>query len=309
MKKIKFDSKEAIIFDVRSFSINDGPGIRTTVFFKGCPLSCIWCHNPEGLLMKPEIVFRSSRCHFQEHICQVNCPHNSIVRYKGRIIIKNSCQLCMHCVQNCPSEAFSLIGASYSLEELVSRLQQDELFFRQSGGGVTFSGGEPLMQSEFLIDLLDLIKRKYSWHTAVDTCGYVNQKILEKIVKSSDLFLFDLKLIDDHLHQKYTGVSNKIILDNFSFLVENGANLQVRIPLIPEITASKENISAIANFLSRFQQKFPISLLNYHRSVQSKYQMLNRDYLLSDLKPLSLEQLENIKSLLANVASIFYQGE
>jgi pyruvate formate lyase activating enzyme len=215
-------SDHGIIFNIQRFSVNDGPGIRTTVFLKGCQLACRWCHNPEGRAMEIE--------HKNGHI----------------------------------------IGKAYDAEELMTIIEKDRVFYDESGGGVTFSGGEPLAQPEFLSEMLRLC-RQAGIHTAVDTTGYADMDIFQDILPNTDLFLYDLKLMDPVLHLKYTEVSNHEILENLEFLIQNKAGIIIRIPMIPGITATQSNLGQIKNYLSRFRSKPEINLLPYHRIADGKY--------------------------------------
>lgn len=215
-------ASKGLIFNIQRFSVHDGPGIRTTVFLKGCPLKCWWCHNPEGLGFDPEM--------------------NGI---KG-------------------------IGKYYTIDVLFEEIIKDRIFYEESGGGVTFSGGEPLSQIDFLTDILDRCNSA-GIHTAVDTSGYANQILPKKITGKTDLFLYDLKLMDPVQHLKYTEVSNTEILDNLDYLLRIKAELIIRIPMIPGITAITENMKAIRDFLNDYDNKPPVHLLTYHKIAEGKY--------------------------------------
>ena len=236
------------VFNVQHFSLHDGPGIRTTVFFKGCPLRCIWCHNPESF--KKEI-----QAAFAEEIC-IDCGickgvHNEIS------------------AENCPSGAIEVIGRDISIDELMFEILKDKDYYDTSGGGVTFSGGEPLMQPEFLLSVLKDC-RKHGVHTAVDTCGHTSTERFSAISDLTDLFLYDLKLIDDELHKNFTGVSNSLILESLKYLSRLGKRIFIRIPLIPGITNTEDNINEIKGFLKtiKFEQ---INFLSYHSLAKNKY--------------------------------------
>lgn len=249
------------IFNIQHFSLHDGPGIRTTVFFKGCPFRCIWCHNPESFKKEIQTVFDKERC--------INC---GICKEVSNEISAD----------NCPSGAIEVIGRDISIDELMFEILKDKEYYDTSGGGVTFSGGEPLMQPEFLQAVLKEC-RKLGIHTAVDTCGFASAEIFSVINGLTDLYLYDLKLIDDVLHKKFTGVSNSLILENLKNLSDSGKRVFVRIPLIPGITDTEENIIGIIEFLK--QIKFgQINLLSYHALAKNKYIKLGLEYGISDLK-------------------------
>lgn len=235
-------SATGIIFDLKRYAIHDGPGIRTTVFFKGCPLDCWWCHNPESRQPEPEVIERSD-------------DGNS-----GRIF---------------RSESDNIIGRTVSVDEVMEEILSDVVFYDQSGGGVTFSGGEPMFQLPFLIDLLKQC-RKYGIHTAVDTCGYASADDFASINGMVDLFLYDIKLMDDTAHRKYTGVSNKIILDNLRNLAESGADINVRIPMIPGFTDTDANLDAIADYISSLENIEVVCLLPYNKFGEDKLKRFSK---------------------------------
>jgi len=257
---------KGLIFDIPRFMVHDGPGIRTSVFFKGCPLNCWWCHNPES------------------HSCQ---PEESLktLTLDGK---KNSFK--------------EMIGRWMSVEEVMTELKMDRIFYLKSGGGVTFSGGEPLMQPEFLLQLLKECKANIL-HTALDTSGYADPEIIQQIQPYTDLFLYDLKLMDDTDHIRYTGVSNKSILENLMYLILEGKQVLIRIPVIPGITDTKKNILAIKKFLSQLmkerQSAFPlvhISLLPYHSFAKNKYTRFHIENKMKHLSDLTKESLLPIKN-------------
>jgi len=257
---------EGVVFDLRRYSVYDGPGIRTTVFLKGCPLNCIWCHNPESQKLQPE-------------------------SFK-RIVKKN--------LGYSHSETTEFFGKIVTADEIMTEIERDILFFDDSGGGVTFSGGEPLVQLDFLNELLYRCNKK-GIHTAVDTSGCMPTANFEKIIDKTDLFLFDIKLIDEEEHKKYTGSSNRVILDNLKFLAESGKNINIRVPLIPGITDTVENLTGIKNFIDRFQSIKTISLLPYNEIAENKYTRLNKTFLPGTLVTQSAEQLKEIESIFENI--------
>jgi pyruvate formate lyase activating enzyme len=248
-----------IIFDIKRFAVHDGPGIRTTVFMKGCPLSCQWCHNPES---------RSA------DICTVP----KTVRMGDKTFTEDE-----------------IVGREMTVEEVMKELQKEQIFMEESGGGVTFSGGEPLQQTDFLLEMLAACKLQ-NMHTTVDTTGFSNWKTLEKVAQYTDLFLYDLKLIDDNLHKTYAGVSNTLILENLEKLVELGKKVRIRIPIIPGITFTEENINQTIDYLSGL--KFPIEgvdLLPYHNTAAHKYERFGIENKLGELKSIRKSDLEDTK--------------
>lgn len=221
-----------IIFDVKRFSIHDGPGIRTTVFFKGCPLACLWCHNPESQSRAPQIMLRPSRC-IACGACVDECAEGAITWNGGGVLTNRAlCTSCGVCTQACVAEARELVGRKVTTAEIMAEISRDLAFYDESGGGVTFSGGEPLLQADFLLELLRECKRQ-EIHTAVDTSGAASWAALAQIAPFVDLFLYDLKLMDEARHKAATGAGNRLILDNLGRLAATGAAIQLRVALIP----------------------------------------------------------------------------
>lgn len=286
---------KGIIFDIKRYAIHDGPGIRTTVFFKGCPLRCLWCHNPEGLVPEPELTLIKTRCLQDCNECVESCTREALSRPDPNIFIdREKCDLCGDCVQVCPTEALEIIGKWMSIEEVMKEIEKDMIFYDDSEGGVTFSGGEPLLQLEFLNALLEECKKK-GIHTSLDTSGHAPIESLEKIKDKVDLFLYDIKMIDDEKHKKTTGVSNKSILDNLKKLSEKGNKIVVRIPVIPGINDADEDISKIAEFITTLGEIKEICLLPYHNIGKHKYEKLDRSFMMKKIEPLSEENKEKIK--------------
>lgn len=290
--------KSGIIFDIKRYAIHDGPGIRTTVFFKGCPLRCWWCHNPEGLVPETELTFIKTRCLEDCDECVKKCPKDAILRADNIISIdRKKCDICGECTLVCPTEALIISGKNMSVEEVMKEIDKDMVFYDESMGGVTFSGGEPLMQLEFLSALLEECKKR-GFHTTLDTSGYARPEEIDKIKDKVDLFLYDVKMVDDKKHKETTGVSNKLILDNLKKLSKNGGNIVVRIPVIPEINDTDEEITKIAEFISSLKEVKDISLLPYHTLADQKYERLNKSYLMQKTPPYSEEKIEKIKKKL-----------
>jgi len=288
--------KKGIIFDIKKFAIDDGPGIRTTIFFKGCPLRCWWCHNPEGQVLAPELIYRRRRCTGCAE-CVKDCPSKALSCVDGNISInRKKCNLCGRCSQRCPTDALSIIGKEMSVKEVLKEIDKDSIFYDESKGGVTVSGGEPLLQIGFLNALLEECKER-NIRTAVDTCGYASRKAIDKIRDKVDLFLYDFKVMDEKKHRKYTGVSNKPILENFERLAENGSNILVRFAIIPGINDNQDNITKMAEFVLSHGVK-NICLLPYHRTGIDKYKGLSRSYKLEKTQTPSDQNLRLIKEKL-----------
>jgi pyruvate formate lyase activating enzyme len=264
------------IFDIKRFSIHDGPGIRSTVFLKGCPLVCQWCHNPESQSFQPELIFRPERC-LACGACVDDCPHGNIKLEDGNILHnKDYCLACGACCRTCYPGARELIGREVTPEEVLQEVIRDNVFYKESGGGVTFSGGEPLSQADFLEECLALSKEA-GLSTVLDTCGYGSWGDLQRQLSYLDLVLFDLKVLNDDLHQKYTGISNQGILNNFRKLMESEVNVAVRRPVIPGINDSAEEIQNLGEFLKAYNGTIKIDLLPYHSLSSDKYLRLGRD--------------------------------
>jgi pyruvate formate lyase activating enzyme len=273
------------------FSLHDGPGIRTTVFLKGCPLSCLWCHNPESQSRKPEVMYAEDRC-VRCGDCVKACEHGALTWADGPIRDLSRCLQCGECAKACFADARRMVGECVSVSEIVARLRRDLVFFDQSGGGVTFSGGEPLMQPEFLFAALKSCKAQ-GIHTAVDTCGHASLETMARIASVADLFLFDVKLVDPERHKEFTGVSNVLILKNLASLVESKKRVMVRIPVVPGVNDDEANITASMDLLSRMGVQH-VDLLSYHQTGTEKYQRLGSKYELQNLVPPSPEMMNDL---------------
>lgn len=293
-KKIK-----GSIFDIKRYAVHDGPGIRTTVFFKGCSLNCSWCHNPEGKEREPQIMYRPEKCAEKCFACIPVCPPQAISKKGKKIKIdQTKCDLCGKCADVCVYEALEIIGKEITVEELIKEIEKDKLFYDQSGGGVTISGGEPFMQPEFLEVLLDELKKR-EIHTAVDTSGYVSPEILERLYPQVDLFLYDIKLMDKKKHKQYTGVDNSQILENLKTLSSKEKPVVVRIPLISGVNDDEKNILGLAQFLFSLNLN-KINLLPYHRGWVEKYKRLRKKAPQGGFHPPSDKKSEEIKKTLEN---------
>lgn len=269
---------EMMIFDIKPYSINDGPGIRITIFLKGCPLSCVWCHNPEGISPHVQKLYSHVKC-IGCGTCVENCPTNALkLTPDGIITDADLCDLCGICADVCPTRAMEMSGKEVTVEEILSRIRRETVMMDHSEGGVTISGGEPMMQSGFLIELLDALGRE-GMHRAVDTSGFSKTENLLEVAKRTDLFLYDLKMMDPEKHKKFTGVSNEKILENLNVLAASRAKINIRIPLMRGINADEENIRQSAGFVAALPgEKKLVSLLPYHNIAIHKYGKLGQEY-------------------------------
>ncbi|HSB67265.1 MAG TPA: glycyl-radical enzyme activating protein, partial [Anaerolineales bacterium] len=250
-----------IIFDIKRYAINDGPGIRTAVFLKGCPLECWWCHNPEGQSSKPQIMYRPNRCKSMQ-ACLEACPVGAITWNDGPQTDWNICDHCGKCADVCYSGARELIGREVDVDQLMAEIERDIPFYDQSVGGVTFTGGEPLLQMKFLDEILVACKKQHI-HTTVDTSGYSSWANLQTILPIVDLFLYDIKLMDATKHLKYTHVSNRRILSNLEKLSAEGASIIVRLPLIPGVNDDEENLHQCGSFLASIRNLQGVEVMPY----------------------------------------------
>lgn len=281
--------------NIQRYSLNDGPGMRTTVFIKGCELKCPWCHNPETQSFKPDIFFKAEKCK-SCGICQKVCPSDAIdLTSPDRRIIRRKCSLCLECVKNCPYKALEQIGLPVDEEKLLKEILSDKVFYQNSKGGITISGGEPLTHPEFVLKILKRVK-KTGINTCLDTCGYANWDDLEMLIPYLDLVLYDIKCIDDELHKSHTGVSNKLIIENFVKLVNSGAKVRVRIPIIPGFNYTIKQIEKIADFVERYPIE-GVDILPYHNFGRVKYRMLDKPYGLKDRANLTKEDVKPYQNI------------
>ncbi|MFC1994245.1 glycyl-radical enzyme activating protein [Chloroflexota bacterium] len=285
-----------IIFNIQRFSVEDGPGIRTSVFLKGCPLMCPWCSNPESQNTFPEVVHRDSLCN-QCGLCVKACGLNAISLDDKTVSINRTiCNNCAECVKVCLPEALTVYGTNVSVDDVFDEIRKDMIYYRNSGGGITASGGEPLVQSDFVAALFQRCQAA-GLHTTLDTCGYANQNALNKVLQYTDLVLFDLKIVDQETHSRVLKASQEPVLRNLNLLADRGRNMLIRVPLIPTFIDTKENLKAIANLISKLDRGIKVEVLPYHRYGTGKYHMLDRTYELDNLTSQTEEQMNDIKKL------------
>ncbi|MHA1437317.1 MAG: glycyl-radical enzyme activating protein [Promethearchaeota archaeon] len=286
-----------MIFEIQKMSTEDGPGIRTTVFFKQCPLKCIWCHNPESILKIPQLQWFEHKC-IGCLTCIETCKQKALkLDKKGMHIDRNKCKSCGECVEECPSTALKLLGEWWNLEDLFKEIEKDKVYYIKSGGGITVSGGEPTMQPDFIENFLRICKEN-GISTALDTCGYASKKIYERLLTYVDLILFDIKVIDSKKHKEFTGVPNEKILDNAIWLVnileKTNKEMWIRTPIIPGYTATEDNIKGIGDFIVNKLKNFPNrwDLLAFNNLCTAKYERLDLNWVLKDEPLMKKEEME-----------------
>lgn len=287
--------EKGITFNIQKFSIHDGPGIRTTVFFKGCPLRCEWCSNPESQIKNVQILHDQSKCSYCLS-CVAACPNGAITHEDNKIIInEDKCVGCLTCVNSCPNRALSYEGDYQTIEEIVDICMQDIDFYEESGGGVTISGGEGMSQPEFLKRLIAELK-KNSVHVAIETTGYVKKETFEELARELDLLLFDVKHYDREKHYNGTKVYNDLIVENLKWAIDNGIEVLPRIPVIPDFNDSLEDAEGLAKLLVEVGAK-KVQLLPFHQFGEKKYELLNRNYKYKNKKALYPEDLEEYQKI------------
>ncbi len=272
------------IFNIQRFSTEDGPGIRTTVFLKGCPLTCLWCANPESQQTRRQLAHNDALCD-QCGRCLTACSKQAIeLTATGIRVNRDLCDNCGACVKVCGPRALRMIGDDKTVDEVVEEVLRDRLYYRSSQGGVTCSGGEPLMQAPFVAALFERCQDE-GLHTTLDTTGHGSARALTAVLGHTDLVLFDLKVMDDALHRQTTGITNRQILRNARLVSDSPAQMIVRVPLIPGVSDTDENVTAIARFVRELRPGIVVNVLPYHRFGMNKYAMLDRAYPMNDAQP------------------------
>jgi pyruvate formate lyase activating enzyme len=289
--KTETDIRTGMVFNIQRYSLNDGPGIRTVIFLKGCPLRCDWCCNPESISSQPHLTFSPEPC-IQCGRCVEACPTGART---AAGLEEDTCTLCGACVEACPTGALEILGEIMSVEDILREVEKDRQFYQSSGGGVTISGGEILAQWRFALSLMRALGEKYL-HIAIETTGYGSWERLRAVAAESDLVLYDLKVMDPAKHERHTGVSNEIILENARKLARTGAHMVYRVPLIGGVNADEENTARVADFAGETGIG-EVHLLPYHRLGESKYAKLDREYRCEAVTP-DDELVERLVSLL-----------
>ena len=298
---------ETLISQIQKFSVNDGPGFRTNVYLKGCPLHCHWCHNPETQSFGREIYWKSRLC-VQCGECLEACPREAInppivpeeAQKEGSTyqkIITENCDLCLKCVDSCKYNALEIVGEPANIDKILEEVEQDRIFYNNSGGGMTLSGGEPTAHGEFGLKLLDAAKSR-KLHLCLDTSGFCQWDVLKKFVDKVDLVLYDLKHLNSELHQKMTGVPNDLILENLKRLTGTDCKIWLRILVIPDFSETIEYHKEVVKFLSALPRKIDrIDLLPYHNWCEDKYKWLGREWLMADHQAIDPVEVEILKDI------------
>jgi pyruvate formate lyase activating enzyme len=290
-------STSGTIFDIKHFAVHDGPGIRTTVFLKGCPLSCLWCHNPESISPSLQLLFTPRKCIGCNH-CFEACPEGVHRKVNDmHVIDREKCRTRGDCVDGCYAGALEMAGYEATVDDAMEEVLRDRTFYANSGGGVTLSGGEPLAQHEFSAGLLRAAKDQ-GLHTALDTSGHAPWPRLEKTLRHTDLVLYDLKHMDPERHAELTGVSNELIHENLRRLDRLGTSTWIRIPLIPGLNDDDANLKATGELLSQFENIELVEILRYHRFAETKYASAGMEYTLKGLEPPTEAEAESSRHIL-----------
>ncbi|MBV4418854.1 glycyl-radical enzyme activating protein [Clostridium tyrobutyricum] len=297
----------ALVFNIQGYSINDGPGIRTIIFLKGCPLSCLWCSNPESQSINQQVVTTVGKC-INCSACIEKCKFGACILNDEKVEFEiDKCTSCGECLEICPTNAKEVIGKCMTIDDVISEIEKDKQFYINSGGGVTFSGGEPTLQYNFLKEIVPKLKEK-GMHVAIETTGYCEWKKFWTSVKDMDLVLFDLKQMDNEKHKKYTGVSNNIILENAAKISKLKETI-FRLPVIPGYNDNRENFEAIANMIKRIQFNGKVNLLPYHSYGKNKYDKVGKKYALCQVQTPSKEKMKSIVDIFRTngVNNVFIQ--
>lgn len=295
--------EHAHIFNIQRYSIQDGPGIRTTVFFKGCTLRCQWCSNPESIFRQPEVMIEGMLCSGCRS-CIEACPLDCMTydENKGKPVIdRKTCDSCMKCVDVCKTGALRKMGELMTVDQVMSEIKQDSLYYKNSKGGVTLSGGEALSQKDFVLELLKACRHEHI-HTAIDTCGHVSWELFEDVLNYVDLVLYDLKHMNSEKHNEGTGAYNEMILENAQRIAEKGKRMWIRVPVIPGYNDDEENLLATANFAAKLNAE-KLSLLGFFNFAKVKYESLDRKYPLDNIEPLEKETLNRLKQKIDEIGS------
>jgi pyruvate formate lyase activating enzyme len=287
---------KGIIFDISPYSIYDGPGIRTNIYFKGCPLHCLWCHNPESQEFKPQLSYLFEKC-VKCGTCVNICSEYALtldIEF-GVQINRDKCTACGQCAENCLEKALEIIGREVTVGEVIKEVVRDKSFFDNSGGGVTITGGEPTAQPVFLLELLKRLKEQ-GIHTAIETCGAFSEHLIPELVRYVDLFLFDLKHSDSDFHKEVTGVPNENIQRNFTKILARVGNKRIipRIPMIPGINLELNIVEKIINFLKNINFTGPVHLMPYNKMAKTKYEKIGKGNLYIDMGDLTDQKLKEI---------------
>lgn len=290
-------SSSANIFAIKRYALHDGPNIRTTIFFKGCPLACWWCHNPEGIDFHSRVIFLGEKC-VGCGGCVDHCPEHALqLSNKGVLRDQDRCTTCTGCVDICPALAHEATGRSMNIDAILTEIKKDLPFYQQSGGGITCSGGEPLCQPQSLLALLEACG-DLGIHRTIDTCGFAPGETLLEVARHCELFLYDIKHMDNEIHKRFTGVGNELILSNLKMLSDNGHAIRVRIPLIAGVNDDEKNIHASGAFIAGCQGVQSIDILPYHPSATAKYRKLNQIYQGASFNAPTKAHLDNLTEIL-----------
>lgn len=267
-----------LIFDIKRYAINDGPGIRVTIFLKGCSLNCKWCHNPESIPSQQQKMYSSDKCIGSKE-CIKHCPNDALtLTPKGIVTNFDLCKMCGKCAEVCPTKAIEMTGELMTVEQVMKEIKRETLLMDNSDGGVTISGGEPLLHHKYLIELLEACGEE-GIHRCIDTSGFASTKVLLEVASKSEHFLYDLKMMDDDKHKEWTGVSNQKILENLKVLAETGMAMNIRIPLIKGVNDDDKNIHESAKFIATLKGSPPmVNILPFHNIAENKYKKLGLDY-------------------------------
>ncbi|MGK7394159.1 MAG: glycyl-radical enzyme activating protein [Candidatus Cyclobacteriaceae bacterium M3_2C_046] len=297
--------EEGIVFDIQRHALNDGPGIRTTVFLKGCPLRCVWCHNPEAQSFKPQLSYSSNQCQ-NCFTCLTICKNQAhqVVNDQHCLDVEK-CEADGYCVRNCPFEAVEIIGKSMTVDQVMEVVRKDQDYYIQSGGGVTLSGGEPMSQFAFTYHLLKSAKQE-NMHTCLDTSGYARPDQFEKILPFVDLFLFDYKETDPNRHHEFTGVNQQLILRNLDLIIKNKAKVRLRCPVVPGFNDSDQHLKGIALLSQKYQ--IPVDLMPFHNMAKGKAERLGLDsFVLPEIAAVKPEEEEKWLKLLKSYGCLINQ--